>query len=82
MAVVSDMGEGAWEDVRELPQSQQGLPQYPCNAYISTTSMGLLLSLPLAGVLGTVGSSCLAGLAFCFTSTAGLYLFSVGRCSF
>ncbi|KAN0120796.1 Serine incorporator/TMS membrane protein [Russula decolorans] len=32
--------------------------------------MGLLLSLPLAGVLGTVGSSCLAGLAFCFTSTA------------
>ncbi|KAI9463308.1 serine incorporator/TMS membrane protein [Lactarius psammicola] len=32
--------------------------------------MGLLLSLPLTGVLGTVGSSCLAGLAFCFTSTA------------
>ncbi|KAJ3971983.1 serine incorporator/TMS membrane protein [Lentinula raphanica] len=32
--------------------------------------MGLLFSLPLAGVLGTVGSSCLAGLAFCFTSTA------------
>ncbi|KAH9944978.1 serine incorporator/TMS membrane protein [Epithele typhae] len=32
--------------------------------------MGLLLSLPLAGVFGTVGSSCLAGLAFCFTSTA------------
>jgi hypothetical protein len=34
--------------------------------------MGILFSLPLAGVLGTVGSSCLAGLAFCFTSTAGL----------
>jgi hypothetical protein len=33
--------------------------------------MGLLLSLPLAGVMGTVASSCLAGLAFCFTSTAG-----------
>ncbi|KAH9033460.1 serine incorporator/TMS membrane protein [Lactarius hengduanensis] len=32
--------------------------------------MGLLLSLPLAGVLGTVASSCLAGFAFCFTSTA------------
>jgi len=32
--------------------------------------MGLLLSLPLAGVMGTVASSCLAGLAFCFTSTA------------
>ncbi|KZV65517.1 TMS membrane protein/tumor differentially expressed protein [Peniophora sp. CONT] len=32
--------------------------------------MGLLFSIPLAGVLGTVGSSCLAGLAFCFTSTA------------
>ena len=34
-------------------------------------TMGLLLSFPLAGVFGTVGSSCLAGLAFCFTSTAG-----------
>ncbi|GAW08442.1 Membrane protein TMS1 [Lentinula edodes] len=32
--------------------------------------MGLLFSLPLAGVLGSVGTSCLAGLAFCFTSTA------------
>ncbi|TBU41487.1 TMS membrane protein/tumor differentially expressed protein [Dichomitus squalens] len=32
--------------------------------------MGILFSLPLAGVFGTVGSSCLAGLAFCFTSTA------------
>ncbi|KAH9003103.1 serine incorporator/TMS membrane protein [Lactarius hatsudake] len=32
--------------------------------------MGLLLSLPLTGVLGTVASSCLAGFAFCFTSTA------------
>ncbi|KAI0255068.1 serine incorporator/TMS membrane protein [Lactifluus subvellereus] len=32
--------------------------------------MGLLLSLPLTGVLGTVGSSCLAGLAFFCTSTA------------
>ncbi|KAH9885783.1 serine incorporator/TMS membrane protein [Cubamyces lactineus] len=32
--------------------------------------MGALLSIPLAGVFGTVASSCLAGLAFCFTSTA------------
>ncbi|KAI0760959.1 serine incorporator/TMS membrane protein [Trametes elegans] len=32
--------------------------------------MGVLLSLPLAGVFGTIGSSCVAGLAFCFTSTA------------
>ncbi|KAJ7931404.1 serine incorporator/TMS membrane protein [Mycena leptocephala] len=32
--------------------------------------MGLLLSLPLAGGLGTVATSCFAGLAFCFTSTA------------
>ncbi|KAF9787431.1 serine incorporator/TMS membrane protein [Thelephora terrestris] len=32
--------------------------------------MGLLLSLPLAGVFGTIGSSALAGLAFCCTSTA------------
>jgi len=37
--------------------------------------MGLLLSLPFAGVLGTIGSSCLAGLAFCFTSTAGVFAF-------
>ena len=33
--------------------------------------MGALLSIPLAGGLTTIGSSCLAGLAFCFTSTAG-----------
>ncbi|KAF8575168.1 TMS membrane protein/tumor differentially expressed protein [Ramaria rubella] len=32
--------------------------------------MGLLFSLPLAGVMGTVASSCLAGLAFFCTSTA------------
>ncbi|KAJ8509153.1 hypothetical protein ONZ45_g8668 [Pleurotus djamor] len=32
--------------------------------------MGLLLSLPLAGPLGTIASSCLAGFAFCCTSTA------------
>ncbi|EJD06716.1 TMS membrane protein/tumor differentially expressed protein [Fomitiporia mediterranea MF3/22] len=32
--------------------------------------MGALLSIPLAGGLMTVGTSCLAGLAFCFTSTA------------
>ena len=43
-----------------------------------TPTMGLLLSLPFAGVLGTVGSSCLAGLAFCFTSTAGMCSFSFG----
>jgi hypothetical protein len=33
--------------------------------------MGVLLSLPLAGVFGTVGTSCIAGLTFCCTSTAG-----------
>ncbi|PAV16116.1 TMS membrane tumor differentially [Pyrrhoderma noxium] len=32
--------------------------------------MGALLSIPLAGGLTTIGSSCLAGLTFCFTSTA------------
>ncbi|KAI5985262.1 serine incorporator/TMS membrane protein [Pisolithus albus] len=32
--------------------------------------MGLLFSLPLAGLLGTIATSCLGGLAFCFTSTA------------
>ncbi|KXN88468.1 Membrane protein TMS1 [Leucoagaricus sp. SymC.cos] len=31
--------------------------------------MGLLLSLPIAGPLGTIASSCLAGAAFCCTST-------------
>ena len=36
-----------------------------------SSTMGLLLSLPLAGGLGTIASSCLAGIAFCFTSTAG-----------
>lgn len=35
--------------------------------------MGILFSIPLAGALGTVASSCLAGFAFCFTSTAGEY---------
>lgn len=33
--------------------------------------MGLLFSIPLAGSLGTIATSCLGGLAFCFTSTAG-----------
>ncbi|EIW84089.1 TMS membrane protein tumor differentially expressed protein [Coniophora puteana RWD-64-598 SS2] len=32
--------------------------------------MGLLLSIPLAGSIGTIATSCLAGVAFCFTSTA------------
>ena len=36
--------------------------------------MGILLSLPLAGPLGTIATSCLGGLAFCFTSTAGLFI--------
>jgi hypothetical protein len=33
--------------------------------------MGVLLSLPLAGSLGTIASSCLGGIAFCFASTTG-----------
>lgn len=33
--------------------------------------MGILFSLPLAGPLGTIATSCIGGLAFCFTSTAG-----------
>lgn len=35
--------------------------------------MGVLFSLPLAGGLSTIATSCLAGLAFCFTSTAGQF---------
>lgn len=38
---------------------------------IPSPSMGLLLSLPLASGLGTIATSCFAGFAFCFTSTAG-----------
>lgn len=34
--------------------------------------MGLLFSLPLMGPVGTIATSCLGGLAFCFTSTAGM----------
>ncbi|KAJ7903625.1 serine incorporator/TMS membrane protein [Mycena olivaceomarginata] len=43
--------------------------------------MGLLLSLPLAGGLGTVASSCLAGIAFCFTSTAASMFFKSCNCN-
>ena len=38
------------------------------------TTMGLLLSLPLAGGLASIATSCLAGLAFFCTSTAGALL--------
>lgn len=38
--------------------------------------MGILLSIPLAGSLGTIATSCLGGLAFCFTSTAGQFVAS------
>ncbi|KAF8150591.1 serine incorporator/TMS membrane protein [Crassisporium funariophilum] len=43
--------------------------------------MGLLLSLPLAGGLTSVAGSCLAGLAFCFTSTAASMLFKSCNCN-
>lgn len=33
--------------------------------------MGALLSIPIAGSLGSVATSALAGCAFCFTSSAG-----------
>lgn len=33
--------------------------------------MGALLSIPIAGSLGSVATSALAGCAFCFTSNAG-----------
>jgi hypothetical protein len=36
--------------------------------------MGLLMSLPLAGGLASIATSCIAGLAFCFTSNAGQFL--------
>ena len=54
-----------WKLRRKLP--------HPCSSHLrfGTCTMGALLTIPFAGVFGTVASSCLAGLAFCFTSTAG-----------
>ncbi|KAJ7650425.1 serine incorporator/TMS membrane protein [Roridomyces roridus] len=43
--------------------------------------MGLLLSLPLAGGLTTIGTSCAAGLAFCCTSTAASMFFKSCNCN-
>ncbi|KAF7327592.1 hypothetical protein MKEN_00338400 [Mycena kentingensis (nom. inval.)] len=43
--------------------------------------MGLLLSLPLAGGLSTVATSCFAGIAFCFTSTAASMFFKSCNCN-
>ncbi|KAF5359113.1 hypothetical protein D9756_003158 [Leucocoprinus leucothites] len=43
--------------------------------------MGLLLSLPIASGLGTIASSCLAGLAFCCTSTAASMFFKSCNCN-
>ncbi|OCH86605.1 TMS membrane protein/tumor differentially expressed protein [Obba rivulosa] len=43
--------------------------------------MGILLSFPLAGAFGTVATSCLAGLAFCFTSTAASMFFKSCNCN-
>ncbi|KZT07751.1 TMS membrane protein/tumor differentially expressed protein [Laetiporus sulphureus 93-53] len=43
--------------------------------------MGILFSIPLAGVFGTVASSCIAGLAFCFTSTAASMFFKSCNCN-
>ena len=36
--------------------------------------MGILFSIPLAGTLGTIATSCIGGLAFCCTSTAGQFV--------
>ncbi|KIK10300.1 hypothetical protein K443DRAFT_670924 [Laccaria amethystina LaAM-08-1] len=43
--------------------------------------MGLLMSLPIAGGLTTIGTSCLGGLAFCFTSTAASMFFKSCNCN-
>ncbi|RDB31006.1 Membrane protein TMS1 [Hypsizygus marmoreus] len=43
--------------------------------------MGLLLSLPLAGGITTIATSCLAGIAFCFTSTAASMFFKSCNCN-
>ncbi|KAF8734686.1 hypothetical protein AX14_003116 [Amanita brunnescens Koide BX004] len=43
--------------------------------------MGLLMSLPLAGGLTSIATSCLAGLAFCFTSNAASMFFKSCNCN-
>ncbi|KAH9838305.1 serine incorporator/TMS membrane protein [Rhodofomes roseus] len=43
--------------------------------------MGLVLSLPFAGILGTVASSCIGGLAFFCTSTAASMFFKSCNCN-
>ncbi|KAH7103904.1 TMS membrane protein/tumor differentially expressed protein [Auriculariales sp. MPI-PUGE-AT-0066] len=43
--------------------------------------MGMLLSLPLAGVFGTIASSAIAGLTFCFTSTAASMFIKSCNCN-
>ncbi|EGN98949.1 hypothetical protein SERLA73DRAFT_108164 [Serpula lacrymans var. lacrymans S7.3] len=43
--------------------------------------MGLLLSLPLAGPLGAIATSCFAGAAFCCTSTAASMFFKSCNCN-
>ncbi|KAF7773281.1 hypothetical protein Agabi119p4_5448 [Agaricus bisporus var. burnettii] len=43
--------------------------------------MGLLMSLPFFGGLGTIASSCLAGAAFCCTSTAASMFFKSCNCN-
>jgi hypothetical protein len=40
-------------------------------SFLTSTTMGLLLSLPIAGGLSSIATSCFAGLAFFCTSTAG-----------
>ncbi|PPQ69010.1 hypothetical protein CVT24_000085 [Panaeolus cyanescens] len=43
--------------------------------------MGLLMSLPLAGGLSSIATSCLAGVAFCCTSTAASMFFKSCNCN-
>lgn len=43
--------------------------------------MGALLSIPLAGSLGTVATSAIAGCAFCFTSKAASLAFKSCNCN-
>ena len=43
------------------------------HSFSASTTMGLLMSLPIAGGLSSIATSCIAGLAFCCTSTAGIY---------
>lgn len=69
------VGNG-WNDetstlVSMVALNQARLRHTHCDTCSPSLTMGILFSIPIAGALGTIASSCLAGLAFFCTSKAG-----------